>query len=238
MKLKEKKENIINFEDRAEEINISSDKKLIEKIISKLKNYLVENKNIPGISAPQLGYNKRIFCINFNGDIRAFINPIISKRKGLHLSREIKLEEPEKEFIVPRSDEIIIIYTDPTFKPQTNKLEGYASEVFEALTNILDGISSVTSGFEIDEAFDNASEEERQELLDFYIDSLKKLSEELNKEIEETPELKEMSKAIDFMTKVQLGEVTLEKDLVKTSKLIKDSNKLKMKEFLNKKRKK
>ena len=59
MKLKEKKENIINFEDRAEEINISSDKKLIEKIISKLKNYLIENKNIPGISAPQLGYNKR-----------------------------------------------------------------------------------------------------------------------------------------------------------------------------------
>ena len=57
------KENIINFEDRAEEINISSDKKLIEKIISKLKNYLVENKNIPGIAAPQLGYNKRIFCI-------------------------------------------------------------------------------------------------------------------------------------------------------------------------------
>ena len=43
-----------------------------------------------------------------------------------------------------------------------------------------------------------------------YLNSLDLRSKELNQEIQENPELKQMSDAIDFMTSVYKGETKLE----------------------------
>ena len=50
-----------------------------EEIISKIKEVMEANTELLALSAPQIGINKRIFCLRFNDQIKTFINPIITK---------------------------------------------------------------------------------------------------------------------------------------------------------------
>ena len=54
-------------------------------IINKIKNIMEKNTDILALSAPQIGINKRIFCLRFNDQIKTFINPIITKKRGRHI---------------------------------------------------------------------------------------------------------------------------------------------------------
>ena len=44
--------------------------------------------NLMAISAPQIGIEKRIFCIKFNDEIKTFINPIITKKSDYKIVTE------------------------------------------------------------------------------------------------------------------------------------------------------
>ena len=67
---------------RADEVDVRKDNKEIREITVSLKN-AVREYNLLSLAAPQIGIDKRIFVINFNGDIRAFINPIIAQTKSI-----------------------------------------------------------------------------------------------------------------------------------------------------------
>ena len=71
------------------------------------------------------------------------------------------------------------------------------------------GILLSDLGLEIDNQWDEATEDERAEVLKEFLDSLDLYSSELEKEIQTDPELKQMSDAIDFMASVQTGETKL-----------------------------
>jgi hypothetical protein len=62
-------------------------------------------------------------------------------------------------------------------------------------------------GLEIDDDFDNADDETKGKIIDMYLESLDLKKKQLDKEIEEDEELKQLSDAITFMEKVQAGEV-------------------------------
>lgn len=196
---------------RADEVNLEADKFLIDSIISKLKNTLRANNKISSLTAPQIGYNKRIFCINFEGDIHTFINPMITDRKGLTLLKETCVSIPGKTFIRPRNEEIMVAYQTPTGTNEVNRFKGLASQLFQHSMDHLEGISLLDIGLEIDEAFDKATDEERNEVLNAYVESLDIKKKALDEEIERTPELKQLSDAIKFMEGVKTGKVTLEK---------------------------
>lgn len=202
--------NIDKLEDRADEVDLKADAFLVTTIISKLKETLRANKNLASLTAPQIGYNKRIFCINFEGDIHTFINPMISDRQGLSLIKETCVSIPNKTFIRPRNKEIICVYQTPTGSNEVNRFKGLAAQLFQHAMDHLDGVSLADIGLEIDEQFDKATEEEKNELLETYLKTLldKKLA--LDKEIESNPDLKQLSDAIKFMEGVQTGKVTLE----------------------------
>jgi peptide deformylase len=68
--------NEIELSERAIEIDIKTQNKLMREIVSALK-HTIEAKNIVSLSAPAIGYNRRIFCIKFDNEIKTFINPII-----------------------------------------------------------------------------------------------------------------------------------------------------------------
>ena len=72
----------LELSQRAEEIDIKTENNLMREIISALK-HTIEYNNITALSAPAIGYNKRIFCIKFDTEIKTFINPIITWYKGL-----------------------------------------------------------------------------------------------------------------------------------------------------------
>jgi peptide deformylase len=190
----------------------------VAKIIKDLKDTILANKNLVSLAAPQIGKFDRIFCIRFaNGDIRAFINPMISKTDGIHLVREISPSLPERAFIVPRHNRIIAMYQTPSGKPEESVFEGVVAEIFQHMVQILDGVLISDIGLEVFEDFDNASEEEKTQVLDAYLKELKSREDTMNKEIEGNEDLKKTRDAIKFLEGVATGKITMEKqdELVK-----------------------
>lgn len=186
------------------------DKEELNKIIVDLKQTLREHKNGVGLSANQIGYNKRVFVLNYGGDIRSYINPSISLMGPMGFNREGCLSLPNKEYIIPRASKITVNYLDPNGIANTIELKGYAAYVFQHELDHLNGVTLADIGLEIDESFDKATEEEQEELIQAYREMLLKKEEELNKEIEEDEELSKTKKAIQFMEKVQKGELEIE----------------------------
>lgn len=183
----------------------------VASLVKDLRDTLRVNDNLVALAAPQIGRFDRMFAIKFsNGDIRTFINPMITKTEGLHLTREVSPSLPDREFIVPRHDRVIGVYQTPTGKPEENVFEGVVAEVFQHMVQLLDGVLISDIGMEVFEDFDNATEEEQKEVLNAYLDHIKAQSDALNKEIDEDDELRQTRDAIEFVKGLALGEVTLE----------------------------
>lgn len=195
---------------RSDEINTTAEGNLQREITNALKR-TIEKENIVALSANAIGYDKRIFCIKFDEEIKTFINPVIVKAEGLQLSREKCTSIPGKEFIVPRNTNLNVIYQRPMGKAESRQLIGVAAFIFQHELQHLDGVLLSDFALEIDEDWDNATDEEREEVIKYYLDSLDIKAKELDKEIQEDPELKKISDAIDFMTSVYKGETKLEK---------------------------
>lgn len=209
IKITDENNNILN--DRAEEIDIRKENALMREIILELKDTLRNHKEGVGLAAPQIGYNKRIFVINFSGDLRSFINPIISEVKGFELSKEGCLSIPGKEFIRPRNNEITVLYQTPLGKIESRKLVGKAAIIFQHEIDHLDGLLISDIGFEIDENYEKATEDEKAQIIQKYMDSLDIKKKAVEDEIQNDPELKKQDDAIKFMEALQQGQVQFEK---------------------------
>ena len=206
--------------DICEVIDIKKQNALMREIILALKE-VIREKNLPGLSAPQLGYKYRMFCINYKGDIRTYINPVITEASGLTLSREQCPSIPDKTFLRVRNNQIKVTFQDPLSKIMSQKLHGMAACVFQELLDHLNGLLLDDIGLEIDRDFDEATEEEREEVINAYLDSLDIRQKQAEKAVEEDPAAREISDAINFMDEVVEGKTTLgapisvEKDLSK-----------------------
>lgn len=196
--------------ERCDEFDLTKKNNEAQEIIVKLKQIIRSDETIAGLSAIQIGYNKRIICINFNGDIRTFINPIIEKAEGLELSRESCHSIPGKEYIRIRQNKITVTYQTPLAKIETVELAGMAARVMQHHIDHLDGLLISDVGLEIDEDWDNATDEERQEVIDYYIDSLDIRAKEISKEIAEDKDATQLSNAIKFMNSVREGKTKIE----------------------------
>ena len=199
---------------RSDEIDTKKENALLREIILKLKETISDN-NLTGLAAPQLGYYKRVFVINFKGKLQTYINPVIASMKGMELSKEESPSFPGKRFLRPRSGEIKIMFQNPMGKAQSQKLVGLAAVIFQELIDHLDGLLLPDVGLEIDDDFDNASDEERAEVINSYLDSLDIAHKSLKEEINSDPEAKQISDAVDFMTSVKRGETKIELETVK-----------------------
>lgn len=195
---------------RALEMNVVQRPKEAASLISDLKSTLRDYPGTVCLAAPQIGQDARVFCIDFDGDVRAFVNPMISKTKGMHISREADPTDG-KEYLVPRNDEIIAVYQSPSGLAQSNRFSGAAADVFQAMSNLLDGVLPSDFGLEVIPGWDEASDEERHKVILMYMDSLKARDKAEREDIEADPKLKEIADAIKFMEKVQTGEIKIEK---------------------------
>ena len=196
--------------ERAEEvINLKKDNAIVRDTIVNLKQTIQANEYVC-LTAPQIEVNKRIMCINFNGDIRTMIDPIIASSKEWMLSREKCPSCKDKEYIVPRNSKVTLMYTTPLGKYETREFIGRAACAVQYGINMLDGVLLSDFGLELDENWDKASDEERDEVLNMYLESLDLKGKILNKEIESNKETKQISDAIKFIDSVAKGETKVE----------------------------
>lgn len=197
---------------RADEIDIKKKNQLMRDTILDLKDTIRNDDTLRSLSAPQIGVNARIICIKFGKDLKTFINPVIYSTKGLELSRENCHSIPDKTFIRPRNNDINVTYLTPLGKIESCNLVGLAAIVMQHAVDHLDGLFLSDVGLEIDSDFDNASEEERKEVIDFYLDSLDMKKSTLDKEIEEDDELKAIKNATDVLTSIAKGDIIIENE--------------------------
>lgn len=143
-----------------------------ESIIASLKEIMEADKSIICLAAPQIGINKRIFCIRFQDTIKTFINPVITKKSGSKISPETFLSMRGKEIFIARPEEITAVYYTDDFKYEDNKLLGQAARVFDQAAQLLDGILpdelGLVSDIESDGSLWEATEEEMHQLVDYY----------------------------------------------------------------------
>ncbi len=197
--------DLSKLSERAYEVAPNETKKTIHTIVRDLKKTLKNTKNLLALCAPQLGYNLRIFCIKFKNTIMTFVNPLITHTDGQHLSRETNASL-SSEYILPRSDFITAMYQDENGNINENKFEGKASELFEQMCQMLDGILISDYGLEVLEGFDELNEEDKTEILKNYLEYLKNISTTLDKNIDSNKNMHELKQAIDFMSSVAKGE--------------------------------
>ena len=197
--------------DRCEEVPMGYlEKPSVVNLVNEIKDTLKANKELVALSASQLGHKDRIFCIKFaNGDIREFINPVIIKSEGTHLSRETSIGLDDVEYIVPRATNIIATYqhTNMTSDCDVNKFSGAVAEVFQQMNDLINGVLLEDIGLEIIEGFDEASDEEKQEIIAMYLESLDRRKEALEKEINSNVATKDLDTAIRFMKELQEGKI-------------------------------
>lgn len=192
------------------ELDTRKDGKLTQEIVLALKETMRSN-GLQSLTAPQIGYNKRVVCLRFGkNDYRTFINPAIENNSGITMSRERCSSIPDKEFIIPRFGKIKFWFVTPLGKVESATLVGKAAYVFQHALDHLNGMLVSDIGLEIDELFDQATEEEREEVLRMYTESLDLKLKELNKEIEQEQDLRDINDAVRFMNSVKDGSTVLE----------------------------
>lgn len=195
--------------ERCFEIELAKSNTDIQKTIVELKN-TIRKHNLLGLSANQIGKTERVLCLNFNGNIKTFVNPILTDIKGLELSRETCSSIPNKEYIRLRHTKVSVTYQTPLGKIDSVDLVGVAAKAMQHHIDHLDGLLLSDIGLEVDAAFDNATEEERQEVIDMYLDSLDLTREAITTDIENDEEAKKISDAIKFIDSVKKGETIVE----------------------------
>ena len=180
-------------------------------IISKIKEAMDSNKNILALAAPQIGINKRIFCLRFNDQIKTFINPIITKKKGVNIIIETCASMPGKEIVIGRPEEVTVIYYNEDFKYEDNKLLGVAASLFDQQAQILDGVLPDALGLVSDiEADGKIEDEDLAEIIPFYKDTFlpSKLAY-LNEAISTDEDYEKAFRQLKFTEGVINGRITV-----------------------------
>lgn len=201
----------LNSLGRAQEINREKDGKLLREITANIKKTMRKN-GLTSLSAPGIGYNKRVFCIDFSDqEIKTFINPVITNAEGLQLAKEICSSIPGKEYIRPRNTIVDIIYETPTGKIKTNRFSDIAAFVIQHEIDHLECVTLEDIGLEIESDFEEATQDERNEIINMYLDSLDLRQKDLDTEIESDDELKVVSERLKFTEALAKGEITFDK---------------------------
>lgn len=143
-----------------------------DEIVKQLKEVLEANPDMLALSAPQIGIAKRIFCLRFNDQIKTFINPIITKKKGITFVVETCASLPGKEIVIARPEEITVVYYNDEFRYEDNKLIGVAASLFDQQAQLLDGVLPSELGLVSDiEADGKIEEADLETIIPFYRDT-------------------------------------------------------------------
>jgi len=182
-------------------------------IISKLKAFLDNTKTEVAIAAPQLGINKRIFCIRFQDTIKTFINPVITKKSNYIIQPETCSSLPGKEILISRPQEITVVYYTDEYKYEENKLLGIAARVFDQNCQLLDGVTpdilGVVSDIEEDGSLWDATEEEMAQLKEIYSKIISTRLDSIKAKVKADPELEKQYNALRFTEKVINGDAAI-----------------------------
>ena len=184
-----------------------------EAIIKQLKDVLEADKTLVALAAPQIGIDKRIFCMRFKDTIKTFINPIVTKKSQYVIQPEVFSSMPGKEILITRPEDITVVYYADEFKYEENKLLGIAARVFDQSCQLLDGITpdvlGLVSDVEKDGTLWDLNDEEMKQVIEIYKQYIDTKTKALEAQIKTDPELESKYKELQFTEKVINGHASI-----------------------------
>jgi hypothetical protein len=99
------------------------------------------------------------------------------------------------------------MYQTPLGKIKSRIFKGLASHVIQHEMDHLDGITLADIGLEIEPDFDNATDEERFEIINMYLDSLDLTKSELEKDFTQDENLRKEYEADKFVELLAQGKI-------------------------------
>ena len=181
-----------------------------DEIVKTLKEWLGKTKTEVAIAAPQLGINKRVFCMKFQDTVKTFINPIITKKANYVIQPESFSSMPGKEILISRPEEITVVYYTDEYKYEENKLLGIAARVFDQNCQLLDGITpdilGVVSDIEEDGSLWDLDDEEMKQLVELYKQIVEARTNAMQAKVKEDPEIEKKYTELKFTEKVINGD--------------------------------
>lgn len=96
-----------------------------------------------GISAPQVGINKRVIIVTHDGELTALINPEIISYEGTldHKAKEGCLSFPGLFVKIKRFDDVIISYYDEEGNQHEKRFSGLTSQIVQHEIDHLNGLT-------------------------------------------------------------------------------------------------
>ena len=196
----------IDIHERCDEL-VAQDPIILHTIVETFKKHLRDSDEV-AVAAPMLGRKERIFCLKFaNGDIRAFINPMITGKSGVIMSDEHQIGFSPKRFIVPRFKEIDVVYITPAGNVEANTFKDGASSIIQQMIDLLDGIILKDFALEVLDGWDELPIDDKLTIFKMYLESLNKKSEGLQEIIDKDKTLKDIDKELSFMRQYQEGKI-------------------------------
>lgn len=203
------------FNSRAEEFDVYDDStgELIDDILDTIKT--LDNKVF--LCANEIGRKERAFGIKFENETKLFFNPVFQEKKEPKLVRELD-EITGKEYIMPRFADVTICYQDECGKVVATKFKDPASLIVCKAMDFIDGLHDSDFGLEVLPEFDEASDEEREEVLNLYLDYLTNLGAQLDAELQENDEVKAEWNAYRFAKAKAEGKIETFNDTPKLNR--------------------
>lgn len=191
----------------------SLNKDEIDSIVKEVSDTLSSSADILALAAPQIGIDARIICIKFSDGIKAFINPIITKKSNYAIKPETCPSMPGKEILITRPEEVTVVYYTDELKYEENKLLGIAARLIDQAYQFLDGVTPAELGLVSDVKEDGPlselTEDEFKQVVELYKKFVKSKVATLEKNIVEDPELAKEYRQLKFSESVINGKAAI-----------------------------
>lgn len=195
--------DIIN--ERSMEWDVLKNQDISTELVQNLWDTLSAATDRSYLCSNEIGYKERAFALKFSDDYKIFMNPLYQNISDLKLVREY---DPltKKQYIIPRYTDVTLCYQNCMGKIEAIKFNELASAVVAQAMDCLDGIHSSDYGLEITEEFDNATDEEWNQVINEYLRVLGDLRKNLDKDLQTNEETREEWNAFRFTKAKASGE--------------------------------
>ena len=194
------------FNSRANEFGVKSNIDFSSKLAKDLVDTLRTLQNRYFLCSNEIGYTQRAFAIKFSDSFMVFMNPVFQSKDGIKLIREHDVLT-NKDYIIPRYTKVILCYQDKKGNILANKFDEDPSIVICQAMDILDNLHDEDYGLEIIPEFDEATPEERQEVIQAYLEHIQEAQKELDKELREDTDMAKLWQQYRFLTARARGEI-------------------------------
>ena len=182
-------------------------------IIKDMKEVMGSSDKILVLAAPQIGINARIVCIKFSDGIKAFLNPVITKKLNYAIKPETCASMPGKEILISRPEEVTVVYHTEELKYEENKLLGIAASLMDQAYQFLDGVTpealGLVSDIKEDGPLAELTEDEFKQVIEIYKQFVKSKISTIEKNIDENPELAKEYRTLKFSESVINGHAAI-----------------------------